>query len=209
MFKRLKKIYREQPGELIFKAGAPYERLPAIKFGILFSMPLLRLLQRTRTKFSPIYLTLIGLFCNVIAGVSFATGHLAQGALLFFAALVFDLVDGPWARHTNKHVSLMKKFDPICDRIGKASCFGGLVYGQPETAVFVAYYYILELFAVYLLPNRFSNPRNWLSFSAWEASFLILFVAPILNMLHIFLPLSVGLLHISYLIKIIKGKYYE
>ena len=204
MFERLRKIYREQPGEHIFKPETPYERFPVIKLGLVFSMPLLRLLQKINIKFNPFYLSITGLLCNTLAGVSFSQGYLIRGALLFFIAFIFDLVDGPWARLTNKQSMLfMEKFDPLCDRIGKVACFGGLCYYQPSILALIISYYLFEVYATLRLPDRFKNPRNW-SFSPWEASFLILFMGPVLNMVHIFSALGITLLASSYIIKIFK-----
>lgn len=203
--KRLKKIYQEQPGEHIFKPETPYERFPVVKSVLVFSLPLLRLLQKIKVRFSPTHITLTGLLCNIMAGVSFATGHLPQGALLFFTALVLDFVDGPWARLTNQCSNFGKKLDPLCDKIGKASCFAGLCYHQPAIIGLIFSYYLLEFYATQVFPNRFSNPRNW-SFSVWEVSFLILFIGPILNMVHFFSALSISLLAILYITKTIREK---
>jgi phosphatidylglycerophosphate synthase len=203
----LNKIYHEQEGEHIFKPDAPYERFPVIKLGLIFSIPLLRLLQRLNIHFHPSILSLIGLFLNFLAGFCFIIGQLIPGAFSFFFALVFDLLDGPWGRLTGQESSFTKRFDPICDRIGKFACLSGLWYGQFFLTgygliglIWFFIYYIVETYATVFLPTRFSNPHN-MSFSVWEVSFLILFIGPVLNQVRVLLPLSIILLWVLYLYK--------
>lgn len=204
---RLNKIYLEQENEHIFKPEAPYERFPVIKLALIFSMPLLRLLQRFDIHFHPSILSFIGLFLNFLAGFCFIVGQLTLGAFSFFFALIFDLLDGPWGRLTDQESVFTKRFDSICDRIGKFVCLFGLWYGQFFLTgygfigfIWFFIYYIIEAYATVFLSTRFSNPRN-MSFSVWEVSFLILFIGPVLNYVRVLLPLSIILLWILYLYK--------
>lgn len=192
-------IYKPKPEEQIFKSDIPYEYFPVIKIGLIFSMPLLRLLQKINIKFHPSILSFGNLFSCITAGIFFSQNLLLFGALFFFIALIFDLLDGPYARLTNQYTSFVKWFDPICDRIGKLVCFIGLWYGiyytsgQGWTGIFwIGFYYTLELYATFFLQDRFSNPM--IPFSVWEVSFIIFVVAPSFNIVELLLPVGVVLL---------------
>jgi len=210
MKEKILKIYQQQPGEKIYKPEAPYERFLFVKIGLIFSMPILRLLQKINIRFHPLYLSASGLILNIIAGLLFGAGYLKLGALAFFMAFIFDLLDGPWARLTNQSSSFTLKFDHFCDRVGKLACFIGLWYSQFYLSglvlvgsAWIIIYYSNEIYATLFLPTRFANPRN-MSFSVWEASFLIFIIGPILNMCNIFLPLAVVFLYLLYIIMALK-----
>jgi phosphatidylglycerophosphate synthase len=205
--KKIKKIYTEQPGENIFKKDAPYEKFLFIKLGMIFSMPLLRLILKTKLRFHPSILSALGLSSNVLGGISFAYNQLIIGAVLFYLGLVFDLVDGPYARLTDQYSSEIKRFDSICDRIAKASCFLGLWYSQYFLKdiwylgfLWIMIYYLLEVYATKFLSDRFVNTRN-VTFTVWEVSFLIFIVGPLLNQVYYVLPISVFLLGMLYIFK--------
>jgi len=207
---KIYKIYKQQPGERIYKPHEPYERFPVIILGLIFSMPLLRLLQRINIRFHPSCLSAIGLLFNIIAGLFFGLGYLKLGALSFFIALVFDLIDGPWARLTNQSSSFTLRFDHFCDRVGKFACFAGLWYNQyylTDMALLglglIAIYYLNEVYATKFLTYRFKNPRN-MSISVWEITFIIFVIGPILNMVNVFLPFAIILLFLMYLYMTIK-----
>jgi len=205
--KKIKKIYTEQPGEHIFKKDAPYEKFIFIKLGMIFSMPLLRLICKTKIRFHPSILSAIGLLSCIFGGISFAYNYLIIGAIFFYMGLVFDLVDGPYARLTNQYSPDIKRFDSICDRIAKATCFMGLWYSQFYLKdiwylgfTWILIYYLIEAYATKFLPDRFVDTRN-VTFTVWEVSFLIFIVGPVLNLVYYMLPLSVILLGILYIFK--------
>ncbi|MHA1968546.1 MAG: CDP-alcohol phosphatidyltransferase family protein [Candidatus Hodarchaeales archaeon] len=201
----INRIYKEQPGEHIYKPHEPYERLPVIKLGLIFSMPILRLLQKINIRFHPSILSAFGLLFNILAGLFFGIGYLKLGSLSFFIALIFDLLDGPWARLTNQMSSFAIRFDHFCDRIGKIACFVGLWYNQyylTDTAFLglglIAIYYLNEAYATKFLTYRFKNLRN-MSITVWEITFMIFVIGPILNMVNVFLPFAIILLFLIYL----------
>lgn len=198
----LKKIYREQNSEQIFKPDAPYEKYPVIMFGLIFAMPILRFIQRYR--FNPVLLSYGNLFSNILACICFMTSYLVTGALFFFTGVIFDLLDGSYARLTNQYNDKLKKIDNMIDRVGKLFCFFGIWYGQYyltgdvfSGTCFVVTYYILEIFATVFFKDRFTNP-SYPRFSIWEISFLIFFVAPIFNIVHLVLPSCIFLLWCLY-----------
>ena len=210
MKEKIYKIYKQQPGEHIYKPEEPYERYPAIKLGLIFSMPILRLIQKINIHFHPSYLSAIGLLFNILAGLFFSLGYLKLGSLSFFIALVFDLLDGPWARLTNQVSTFTVNFDHFCDRVGKIACFTGLWYNQYYLTDMgllglglIGIYYLNEFYATKFLPFRFKNPRN-MSISVWEITFIIFVIGPILNMVNIFLPFAIILLYFIYLFMTIK-----
>lgn len=211
----LKKIYKEQPGEHIFKEGVPYESYPAIKFYLVFSMPFLRLLQKINIKFNATYLSFCNLFFSILAGLFFILGMLPQGAICFCIAIIFDLVDGPWARLNNCYSEKNHFTDCICDRIGKLACFFGLWYnqfyltGDSLLGVFcIATYYTVELYAQFFLKDRFTN-LSYPRFSVWEISFIIFFIAPVLNLVKPLLLFSIFLLIILYIFITLQKKHIE
>ena len=77
-------IYKEQKGEKIFKKEAPYEKFFFIKLGLIFSMPLLRLICKSKFIFNPKILSTIGLFSNIFGAISFALNQLIIGAIFYF-----------------------------------------------------------------------------------------------------------------------------
>ena len=131
--------------------------------------------------------------------------QLIIGASLFYMGLVFDLLDGPYARLTDQYSPKIKKFDIICDRIAKASCFLGLWYSQYYLKdiwhigfILILIYYSLEAYATKFLSDRFVNTRN-ITFTVWEIALLIFIIGPILNLVYYVLPISVILLAILYI----------
>ena len=206
-------IYKEQKGEKIFKKEAPYEKFFFIKLGLIFSMPLLRLICKSKFIFNPKILSTIGLFSNIFGAISFALNQLIIGAIFYYVGLIFDLIDGPYARLTNQYSSNIKRFDCICDRISKASCFLGLWYSQFYLIgawhlgfIWIIIYYLLEAYATKFLPDRFIN-TNKITFTVWEVSFLIFIMGPILNIVYYMIPISVLLLGILYIFKSYKKFY--
>ena len=208
--KILDRIYKEQEGERIFKPDAPYEKFISIKLGLMVSMPLLRLLQYGKIKIHPSVFSVLNLLFCVAAGLAFASGYLFDGAVCFYLALVMDLIDGPYARLTGRYTDAVKRNDYICDRLGKFVCFIGLWYSQYYLngfpgigGLFIFAYYLLEVYATEMLPDRFRDNYR-ITFTVWEVSFIIFVVGPALNMVSFFFPLAVVLLGVLYIFKSIK-----
>ena len=112
----------------VYKDDAPYQKYPVIKLGLLFAFPILRRIQHY--NFNPALLSYGNLVSCIIACVCFMTHHLVLGAFFFFTGVIFDLLDGSYARLTNQYSISLKKLDNRIDRIGKLFCFFGIWYSQ-------------------------------------------------------------------------------
>ncbi|MGH8246645.1 MAG: CDP-alcohol phosphatidyltransferase family protein [Gammaproteobacteria bacterium] len=81
------------------------------------------------SRIHPNALTFLGLVINIIAAWQFARGRFVAAGLVVLAAGVFDLVDGPVARQTNRVTRFGGFFDSVIDRYSDlALYFGLLVY---------------------------------------------------------------------------------
>lgn len=77
----------------------------------------------------PNMLTALGLVINIGAAVAFGYGRFTTGALIVLGAALFDLLDGPVARKTNKASPFGAFFDSVIDSYSDlALYFGLLVY---------------------------------------------------------------------------------
>lgn len=86
--------------------------------------------------FTPNKVTVLGFGITVGAASLVAAGHLLAGGLLFFAASLFDLMDGALARHTNQVSGFGALLDSVLDRLGESALFVGLaVFGVREYAI--------------------------------------------------------------------------
>ncbi len=79
------------------------------------------------SRIHPNALTFIGLVINIIAAWQFARGRFLAAGLVVLAAGVFDLVDGPVARETNRVTRFGGFFDSVIDRYSDVALYFGLL----------------------------------------------------------------------------------
>ncbi len=79
------------------------------------------------SRIHPNALTFIGLGINIVAAWQFARGHFLAAGLIVFGAGVFDLVDGPVARQTNRVTRFGGFLDSVVDRYSDLALFMGLL----------------------------------------------------------------------------------
>jgi CDP-diacylglycerol--glycerol-3-phosphate 3-phosphatidyltransferase len=79
------------------------------------------------SRIHPNALTFIGLAINIIAAWQFARGHFLAAGLVVLGAGVFDLVDGPVARQTNRVTRFGGFLDSVVDRYSDLALYMGLL----------------------------------------------------------------------------------
>ena len=77
---------------------------------------------------NPNIITLLGLFISIFAGVLFASGNLAAGALFILVSGVCDMIDGAIARSQNRKTKFGGFLDSTCDRFADAAIIIGIMY---------------------------------------------------------------------------------
>jgi CDP-diacylglycerol--glycerol-3-phosphate 3-phosphatidyltransferase len=81
------------------------------------------------SRIHPNTLTFLGLAINIVAAWYFAQGRFLAAGVVVIVAGIFDLVDGPVARSTNRVTRFGGFFDSVLDRYSDlALYFGLLVY---------------------------------------------------------------------------------
>ena len=77
---------------------------------------------------NPNIITLLGLFISIFAGVLFASGNVAAGALFILVSGVCDMIDGEIARSQNRKTKFGGFLDSTCDRFADAAIIIGIMY---------------------------------------------------------------------------------
>jgi CDP-diacylglycerol--glycerol-3-phosphate 3-phosphatidyltransferase len=76
--------------------------------------------------FKPDWITLSGLFLNIVATVAFAFGRLGWGAGIVILAGLFDVLDGQVAREGRKETKFGSLLDSTTDRYSEIFLFFGI-----------------------------------------------------------------------------------
>ncbi|HYM12948.1 MAG TPA: CDP-alcohol phosphatidyltransferase family protein [Bryobacterales bacterium] len=79
------------------------------------------------SRINPNLLTFLGLVINIVAAWEFARGRFLAAGLVVICAGVFDLVDGPVARASNRVTRFGGFFDSVLDRYSDLALFMGLL----------------------------------------------------------------------------------
>jgi CDP-diacylglycerol--glycerol-3-phosphate 3-phosphatidyltransferase len=79
------------------------------------------------SRINPNLLTFLGLVINIVAAWEFARGRFLAAGLVVIGAGVFDLVDGPVARASNRVTRFGGFFDSVVDRYSDLALFMGLL----------------------------------------------------------------------------------
>ncbi|MFT3662539.1 MAG: CDP-alcohol phosphatidyltransferase family protein [Gordonia sp. (in: high G+C Gram-positive bacteria)] len=78
---------------------------------------------------TPDLMTIVGTVATVAAAIGlFSQGHLFAGALVCWAFVMFDMVDGAMARQRGGGTRFGSVLDATCDRIADGAIFGALAY---------------------------------------------------------------------------------
>ena len=104
--------------------GLTYTRAIGIGCGYIIDK-IVRALALARIH--PNALTFLGLVINIIAAWQFARGRFLVAGLVVMAAGIFDLVDGPVARQTNRVTRFGGFLDSVVDRYSDLALFMGLL----------------------------------------------------------------------------------
>ncbi|NLG47919.1 phosphatidylinositol phosphate synthase [Gordonia sp. (in: high G+C Gram-positive bacteria)] len=82
-----------------------------------------------RTGLTPDAMTIIGTVVTVGASIAlFSQGYLFAGALVTWAFVMFDMLDGAMARARGGGTRFGSVLDATCDRIADGAIFGGLAW---------------------------------------------------------------------------------
>jgi CDP-diacylglycerol--glycerol-3-phosphate 3-phosphatidyltransferase len=79
------------------------------------------------SRINPNILTFIGLVINIVAAWQFARGRFTAAGVIVIAAGIFDLVDGPVARSTNRVTRFGGFLDSVVDRYSDLALYMGLL----------------------------------------------------------------------------------
>jgi CDP-diacylglycerol--glycerol-3-phosphate 3-phosphatidyltransferase len=79
------------------------------------------------SRINPNALTFLGLIINIVAAWQFARGRFLIAGLVVIGAGIFDLVDGPVARTTNRVTRFGGFFDSVIDRYSDLALYMGLL----------------------------------------------------------------------------------
>jgi CDP-diacylglycerol--glycerol-3-phosphate 3-phosphatidyltransferase len=79
------------------------------------------------SQINPNALTFIGLVINIVAAWQFARGRFTTAGIVVIAAGIFDLVDGPVARSTNRVTRFGGFLDSVVDRYSDLALYMGLL----------------------------------------------------------------------------------
>jgi len=79
------------------------------------------------SRINPNFLTFLGLVINIVAAWQFARGRFFAAGLVVIAAGIFDLVDGPVARVTNRVTRFGGFLDSVVDRYSDLALYMGLL----------------------------------------------------------------------------------
>ena len=79
------------------------------------------------SRINPNFLTFLGLVINIVAAWQFARGRFLAAGLVVIGAGIFDLVDGPVARRTNRVTRFGGFLDSVVDRYSDLALYMGLL----------------------------------------------------------------------------------
>lgn len=85
-------------------------------------------------KITPLMLTVGGLVMMLAAGITLATHHSTLGAILILAGGILDAADGELARATLAASRRGAFLDSICDHVGDAAIYFGLLFSPLGSA---------------------------------------------------------------------------
>lgn len=84
-------------------------------------------------KLTPNFITISGLFINVIASYYIYTGNFITGAIIILVAGLFDMLDGMLARKMNKKTKFGGFLDSTVDRLSEGILYFGILLFYTRT----------------------------------------------------------------------------
>lgn len=208
-----KKIYQENEGKKFHKQG---ESISVICVGRFFGIPLAKLITKIPFKIHPNIITILSFGFAILAGYYFFQNLLILGSILYLINFILDCTDGTLARLTGLSSTFGSKLDFYTDRIGIIILYFGLwwsQYYQNKNAllgiILISAHYAIMIFGEKYIKNkkyRTVFPRVNSYYSSFEEGFGTFFIAPLLGMVTILLPILILLQLISYVVLYIKNK---
>jgi len=186
-------IYHNKEGEHILRERDYW-------FYMLFcdpiAVPLVRRIVKHKIKNFANMVTVSSIPLALISGYSFATGNLISGALFYYLYLFTDILDGKIARGMDDTSDFGGKLDFYSDRVCNLLIYIGLWYGLYYSLglgcvgfILMCFHYSINFVDKDIVyTTRFKRVAKY--FSGFEESGFTLFIAPLLDMVHVLFPLS-------------------
>jgi phosphatidylglycerophosphate synthase len=203
----IKNVYSNREGENFIPEK---EDWTAIVFGRIIAIPLVRGLVKLPIKINPNVFTYLSIPFALIAAYFFFNNQLILGAILYLISYIFDCIDGMYARITNSTSEFGAKLDNYVDRINHVFLYFGLWHSQYYLndqwllgGAIIFIHYLVMLFGKISLKNQTYKtviPRVNSYYSAIDEGNFTFFVAPLLGIFRIMLPILVGLQIMSFTI---------
>jgi phosphatidylglycerophosphate synthase len=213
MLNKIRNVYTERPDEHFLKEK---DNWAPLVFEHVFSMPLLRLMQRLHLKIHPNVITLASFLIVLATAYFFFCDKLLIGAFCYLGYFIFDGLDGKWARLTNSTSELGEKLDYYFGALGVLAMYLGLWYSQyylagnwlTGTGIIAAHYIIVVAIGIFIQQPHYETifPRVCSYYSPLEEGFGTFFVAPLFNVVTILFPLLVLFQFISFVILLVRQK---
>ena len=213
MTQKISKIYNESAGEHFLKKN---DFLVSLLFDRPITVPIVRLMQKLDLKVHPSLMSLMSLPFALLAGFLFFNNKLVVGAMFYLIYFIIDGVDGKWARLTCQTSKLGERLDFYIAVIGGFAMYFGLWYSQ----FYCNYMSIIGVFGIFshytvvalygtLLKNPFYNtgiPVVGSYYTPEEEAFFTFFIATVINIVPIAIPVLVSFQAISFMILFIKQR---
>jgi len=201
----IKNVYTNREGENFIPER---EDWTAIVFGRIIAIPIVRGLVKLPIKINPNFLTFLTTPFALIATYFFFNNLLLYGAIFYLISYIFDCLDGMYARLTNTSSEYGAKLDNYVDRINHLFMYFGLWHSQYYLndqwllgGAIIFIHYSAMLFGRIFIKNQTYKtviPRVYSYYSTIDEGNFTFFVAPLLGIFRIMLPILVGLQIISF-----------
>ena len=211
MIQKIRKVYNENPDEDFLKKN---DFLVSILFDRPITVPIIRLMQKLKLKVHPNTISLMSLPFALLASFMFFNNKLVIGAVFYLVYFIIDGVDGKWARLTCQTSKLGERLDYYIAVIGGFLMYFGLWYSQfycNDMSIMGGFaifsHYVVVAFYGTLLKNPFYNtgiPVVGSYYTPEEEAFFTFFIATLLNVAPIAIPVLVFFQAISFMILFIR-----
>lgn len=213
MIQKIRKLYNENPDENFLKKN---DFLVSVLFDRPITVPIVRLMQKLKLKVHPNTISLMSLPFALLASFLFFNNKLVVGAVFYLVYFIIDGVDGKWARLTGQTSKLGERLDYYIAVIGGFLMYFGLWYSQfycNDMSIIggftiFSHYVVVALYGT-LLKNPFYNtgiPTVGSYYTPEEEAFSAFFIATVLNVVPIGIPVLVSFQAISFVILFITQK---
>jgi len=212
MYEKVRSIYSNRSHKFI----GNNHFLTTVLFILWISVPTVLLMKKLRLWLHPTAITLTSFAAILSAAYFFYEDRLVNGAILFLIFLVLDDVDGMWARLTERVSELGGKLDWYFCHIGTVAMYFGIWHSQyylKDEAVtgvllIVSRYIVALSLQVFLQSSGYKTifPRVNSYYTSQEEKFGTFFIAPLLGIVNILLPILILIQLISFLVLFVRQK---